>query len=389
MSVFRTHKTNADRSAPDRARHKKKIEKAIKEGIHDIVAEESIIGQDGKKKIRIPVRGIKQYKFIYGTSKGSKGVGSAQGKDIRKGQVIKKGKKKGRGGKPDKPGNEKGEEFYDVEITLEELAKYLFEDLNLPDLEKKQSDSVFSEKIKRKGYRSKGIRVRLSKKETLKNKIRRQKKSEMNGTFDPEGEERFPFHENDLKYKHIEIKKKPITSAVIFFIMDVSGSMDKNKKFLARSFFFLLYQFIRYKYESVDLVFISHTTEGKEVSEDDFFKKSSTGGTYISSGLTKELEIVEKKYPSNSWNIYSFHCSDGENWSEDNPKAYSAMKKVIDLSQMSAYIQINHSGEVVYGEEMTEVFTPLECDKFKLIKISEKEDIWPQFKKLFGGKINV
>ena len=136
-------------------------------------------------------------------------------------------------------------------------------------------------------------------------------------------------------------------------------------------------------------MFISHTTEGKEVSEDDFFKKSSTGGTYISSGLTKELEIVEKKYPSNSWNIYSFHCSDGENWSEDNPKAYNAMKKVIDLSQMSAYIQINHSGEVVYGEEMTEVFTPLECDKFKLIKINEKEDIWPQFKKLFGGKINV
>ncbi len=389
MSVFRTHKTNADRSAPDRARHKKKIEKAIKDGIHDIVAEESIIGQDGKKKIRIPVRGIKQYKFIYGTSKGSKGVGSAQGKDIRKGQVIKKAKKKGNGGKPDKPGNEKGEEFYDVEITLDELAKYLFEDLNLPDLQKKQSDSIFSEKIKRKGYRSKGIRVRLSKKETLKNKIRRQKKSEMNGTFDPSGDERFPFHENDLKYKHIEVKKKPITSAVIFFIMDVSGSMDKNKKFLARSFFFLLYQFIRYKYEAVDLVFISHTTEGKEVTEDDFFKKSSTGGTYISSGLTKELEVIERKYPSNSWNIYSFHCSDGENWSEDNPRAFNAMQNVINLSQMTAYIQINHLGETIYGEEMTEVFSPLECDKFKLIKIKEKDDIWPQFKKLFGGKINV
>ena len=89
MSVFRTHKTIADRSATDRSRHKKKIEKAIKEGIHDIVAEESIIGQDGKKKIKIPVRGIKQYKFMYGRGQGSKGVGSAQGKDIKKGQVIK------------------------------------------------------------------------------------------------------------------------------------------------------------------------------------------------------------------------------------------------------------------------------------------------------------
>lgn len=389
MSVFRTHKTIADRSASDRSRHKKKIEKAIKEGIHDIVAEESIIGQDGKKKIRIPVRGIKQYRFVYGQGQGSKGVGSAQGKDIKKGQVIKKGQPQQGRGNPNKPGKDKGEEFYDVEVTLDELAKYLFEDLNLPDLQKKHSDSVYAERIKRKGYRSQGIRVRLSKKETLKNKIRRQKRSEKNGTYDPESGERFPFHADDLKYKHIDVKKKPVTNAVIFFIMDVSGSMGKSKKFLARSFFFLLYQFIRYKYDTVDLVFISHTTEGKEVSEDDFFKKASTGGTYISSGLTKELEIVEKRYPKSAWNIYSFHCSDGENWREDNPKAINAMEKVIGLSQMSAYIQINPAGDMIYGEEMTEVFAQLECDKFKLIKITEKEDIWPQFTKLFGGKINV
>ncbi len=389
MSLFRTHKTIADRSASDRSRHKKKIEKAIKEGIHDIIAEESIIGQDSKKKIRIPVRGIKQYRFVYGQGRGSKGVGSAQGKDIKKGQVIKKGQPQQGGGQPNKPGKDKGEDYYDVEVTLDELAKYLFEDLNLPDLKKKHSDSVYAERIKRKGYRSQGIRVRLSKKETLKNKIRRQKRSEKNGTYDPESGERFPFHADDLKYKHIDVKKKPVTNAVIFFIMDVSGSMGKSKKFLARSFFFLLYQFIRYKYDTVDLVFISHTTEGKEVSEDDFFKKASTGGTYISSGLTKELEIVEKRYPKSAWNIYSFHCSDGENWHEDNPSAIDAMQKVINLSQMSAYIQINPAGDMIYGEEMTEVFTPLECDKFKLIKITEKEDIWPQFTKLFGGKINV
>lgn len=389
MSVFRTHKTIADRSASDRSRHKKKIEKAIKEGIHDIVAEESIIGQDGKKKIRIPVKGIKQYRFVYGEGRGSKGVGSAQGKDIKKGQIIKKGQPQQGDDQPNKPGKDKGEEFYDVEVTLDELAKYLFEDLNLPDLQKKHSDSVFAERIKRKGYRSQGIRVRLSKKETLKNKIRRQKKSEKNGTYNPESDERFPFHSDDLKYKHIDVKKKPVTNAVIFFIMDVSGSMDKSKKFLARSFFFLLYQFIRYKYDTVDLVFISHTTEGKEVSEDDFFKKASTGGTYISSGLTKELEIVEKRYPKSAWNIYSFHCSDGENWQEDNPRAIDAMQKVINMSQMTAYIQINPAGDMIYGEEMTEVFSPLECDKFKLIKIKEKEDIWSQFTKMFGGKINV
>lgn len=386
MSVFRTHKTIADRSATDRSRHKNKIEKAIKEGIHNIVAEESIIGQDGKKKIKIPVRGIKQYQFIYGSGNGSKGVGSAQGKDIKKGQVIKKPDQQGNA-QGNKPGKETGEEFYDVEVTLDELAKYLFEDLNLPDLQKKQSDTIFSEKTKRKGYRSQGIRVRLSKKETLKNKIRRQKRSEKEGTYDPESDERFPFHADDLKYKHIDVKKKPITNAVIFFIMDVSGSMDKNKKFLARSFFFLLYQFIRYKYDTVEIVFISHTTEGKEVSEDDFFKKASSGGTFISSGLNKEIEIVEKKYPVSSWNIYSFHCSDGENWEQDNPLAVDAMKKVISFSQMSSYIQINPDDEQVWGQEMSKVFEPLESDKFKLVKICDKDDVWPQFTKLFGGKL--
>ena len=268
MSVFKNHKTVADRSATDRKRHKKKIEKAIKEGIHDIVAEESIIGKDGKKKIKIPVRGIKEYRFVYGQNEGSKGVGSAQGKDIKQGQRVRDPKKQGNGkAHGGEPGNDKGEEYYDVEISLDELAKYLFDDLNLPDLVKKQSSNVMSEKIKRKGYRSKGLRVRLSKKETLKNKIRRKSRAIKNGTHDPESDERFPFHEDDLKYKHIEVKKRPIANAVIFMIMDVSGSMGTEKKFLARSFFFLLYQFIRYKYEQVEICFISHTTEAKEVNE--------------------------------------------------------------------------------------------------------------------------
>jgi len=391
MSIFKEHKTIADRSASDRRRHKEKIEKAIKEGIHNIIAEESIIGKDGKKKIKIPVRGIKEYKFIYGKGNNTKGVGSAQGKNIKKGQKIKSGQKQPGKGDPDKAGNEKGEEYYDVEVTLDELAKYLFEDLNLPDLERKHAETVLSEKIKRKGYRKKGIRVRLSKKETLKNKIRRQKRSIRNGTYEDNNEEdnRFPFHEDDLKYKHIEVKKKPVTNACIFFIMDVSGSMTKKKKFLARSFFFLLYQFIRYRYESVDLVFISHTTEANEVNEDDFFKKASSGGTYISSGLQKTLEIIETRYNPTSWNIYAFHCSDGENWKEDNEKAVNCMDKIIDMSQLSGYIQIKEPQSKVWGDEMAEIFKPLISDKFKIVNIEKKDHIWPEFSKLFGGKYGI
>ena len=133
-SVFSHHNTNADRSAGDRRRHKQKIEKAIKDGIHDIVAEESIIGQNGKKKIRIPVKGIKEYKFVYGNNTSEK-AGAGGEADIQKGKKYQKGQKKKEKGSGDKAGNKKGEEFYEVEVTLEELTEYLFKDLNLPELD--------------------------------------------------------------------------------------------------------------------------------------------------------------------------------------------------------------------------------------------------------------
>ena len=385
MSIFKEHKTVADRSATDRRRHKKKIEKAIKEGIHDIVAEESIIGKDSKKKIKIPVRGIKEYRFVYGDNKR---VGSAGDKDIKKGQKIGDGKKKKKGRRKGdkKPGNEAGEEFYEVEISIDEMAKYLFDDLELPDLEKKSFANIMNEKIKRKGYRQKGIRPRLSKKETIKNKIKRKLKAIRAGTFNEEEEERFPFHESDLKYKHIAITKKETTNAVIFFTMDVSGSMSKNRKFMARSFFFLLYHFIRYRYHKTEIVFISHTTEAWEVDENQFFTRGSSGGTFISSGVEKTLEIIKDRYPKSSWNIYSFHCSDGDNWSQDNKKALQLTEELKSYCQLMAYIQIQ--GKSAFSSDrMANTYETISDNKFKISEVESKDDIWPQFRKIFGGSI--
>jgi uncharacterized protein len=392
MSIFKEHKTVADRSATDRRRHKKKIEKAIKEGIHDIIAEESIIGKDGKKKIKIPVRGIKEYRFIYNDEPGSgqKKVGSAQGKNIKKGQQISNGKKNGKKpGKGDKAGDTAGDEFYEVEISLDELANYLFDDLDLPELEKKSFANITSEKYKRKGYRTKGIRPRLSKKETIKNKIRRKKKAIKSGTYDPESEERFTFHESDLKYKHIAVTEKQVTNAVIFFIMDVSGSMGKTKKFLARSFFFLLYHFLRYRYQKVEIVFISHTTEAWEVDENQFFTRGSSGGTFISSGIERCLDIIRERYSPESWNIYSFHCSDGDNWAEDNNKALDLTDELKDYCQLCSYIQILGSSSMGAGNgnRMADIYDQIQDKKFKVARINNKKDVWPQFKKLFGGKL--
>jgi len=389
MSIFKEHKTIADRSASDRSRHKKKIEKAIREGIHDIVADESIIGQDGKKKIKIPVKGIKEYRFVYGDNDTNKQVGSAPGKNIRKGQQIGKADKKAPA-QGDKPGKDSGEEYYDVEISLEELAAYLFDSLNLPDLEKKRFTNIIGEKMKRHGYRNQGIRPRLDKKETLKRKLRRKNAAKRAGTYDENDEERFPFHENDLRYKFITETPKENSNAVIFFMMDVSGSMGTQKKFIARSFFFLLYQFLRYKYDKIEVVFIAHTTEAKEVTEEEFFSRGQSGGTFVSSAPELAVEVMNKRYHPSSWNIYAFHGSDGDNWSEDNEKALDYTQRLKDKSQMYGFIEIKPTGGQEWiswsgGNTMMNVYSPLIDNKFKTMLLQSKDDIWPAFVKLFGG----
>jgi sporulation protein YhbH len=392
MSTFKEHKTTADRSASDRTRHKKKIEKAIREGVHNIVSDESIIGQDGKKKIKIPVRGIKEYRFLYGENQNNKKVGSAPGKNVKRGQKIAEGKKKRQGQEGRGAGDDEGHDLYEVEITLEELAHYLFDSLNLPELEKRQLKNIVGEKFKRSGYRKKGIKPRLSKKETLKNKIRRKNKAKRAGSHTEEDDTRFPFHEDDLKYKHIKLTPKENNNAVIFFMMDTSGSMSKSKKFMARSFFFLLYHFLRYRYTNVDLVFISHDIKAREVNEDDFFGKVSSGGTFASSALDLCLNIISKRYHPQSWNIYSFHCSDGDNWRDDNDKALDLSRRLKEICQLYCYVEVIPNDEkIVWESEPTTLYSNysnIVDSKFKIIKICSPDDIWPSFRKLFGG-INV
>ena len=387
MSIFREHKTIADRSARDRKRHKHKIEKAIKDGIHDIVAEESIIGKDGKKKIKIPVRGIKEYRFLYGNNEANKKVGSAPDKDIKRGQKIGEGQKDKQQAQGTKPGQDPGTEFYEVEITLEELSEYLFSTLELPDLEKKALTKVSSDKIRRKGYRPQGIRPRLDKKKSVIQKIKRTKAQERSVV---EGEEQnLSFHESDLIYRHFKPSKKFSTNAVIFFVMDVSGSMTKEKKFIARSFYFLLYHFIRSKYENTELVFIAHDTTAKEVSEDQFFARGSSGGTLVSSGLEMVNDVISARFHPSLWNVYVFQCSDGDNWPEDTQKTLLALEKIKQNSQFVGYAEIDTSeqGSGWFDEsKLSKVYLEKVDKKFKSGEIKTKEDIWPLFMRFFGAR---
>ena len=386
MAIFKDKDlSHSDRSAWDRKRHRQLVEDSIKKNLGDIIAEESIIGQSKDKKIKIPIRGIKEYQFIYGTNTG--GTGSGSGAE-EKGQVI------GKNSSPDESGSGQassgsGEEIYETEITLEELIDYLFEDLQLPDMERKKFFQIELEyKFKRSGFQLKGTQPRLNKKRTTIEKLKRKQmiQRDQENQEVEETPKRIPFHENDLRYSRLKEELHKQSNAIILCIMDTSGSMDQTKKYLARSFYFLLYQFIRWKYEHVEVAFIAHTTVAQEVNEEDFFHRGEAGGTYISSGYAKALEIIDQRYNPTVWNIYTFHCSDGDNWSEDNDKAVCLLEQLCAISNLFGYAEINTNR--MYGSSMAKQYDKfLSLDNFVMVTMNSKEDIWAAFKKFLNRDV--
>ncbi len=367
----------SDRSASDRSRHRQKIKDSIRDNIGDILAEESIIGKDGDKIIKIPIRSVKEYRFIYGDNS----PGTAQGDGEQKpGDVVQKGSPSEQGS--GEAGDQAGVDAIETDITLEELIELMFEDLELPDLERKALRQVVSERhTKRKGHRKKGIRPRLDKKASAKNRVRRKLAVGRAREIDFEEDEvRFPFHKDDLTYRHIVQDVREESNAVVICIMDTSGSMGTVKKYLARSFYFLLFQFVRQKYQNVEVVFVAHHTEAKEVSEQEFFHKVESGGTYISSGYIKALELIYDRYHPSLWNIYAFHCSDGDNFYSDNERALKAAEELCTVCNLFGYGEIKPSGSAYYSGSMLEVFAKINAENFQTVLIEKKEDLWPGFK---------
>jgi uncharacterized sporulation protein YeaH/YhbH (DUF444 family) len=152
------------------------------------------------------------------------------------------------------------------------------------------------------------------------------------------------------------------------------------KKYLARSFFFLLYQFISTKYRSVEIVFISHHTEAHEVTEEEFFHKGESGGTFISSGYQKALDIIAERYHPSLWNIYAFHCSDGDNFDSDNSAALKSASELANICNLFGYGEIKPLGSRYYESSMLNIFRRLDAENFQTVLIERKEDIWPSFK---------
>lgn len=390
-AIFRPHVSEdkrSDRSARDRQRHRAKIRESLRNNIADILSEESIIGQSKDKIVKVPIRSIKEYRFVYGDN--SPGVAQGQG-ESKQGDVVGKSDP----GQPDasgQAGDQAGVDAIETDMTVAELIDIMFEDLELPELQTKKLKEVESETSRRRlGYKREGIRAHLDKRRTARMRVRRQvavsrNRPEKKAPHSEDAltknvqEERFPFHSDDMRYHRTVIDSDYESNAVVICIMDTSGSMGTLKKYLARSFYFLLYQFVKLKYRQVSLVFISHHTEAKEVDENEFFHKVESGGTYVSSGYLKAMEIIEARFHPSLWNIYAFHCSDGDNFYSDNDRALEAANQLCAVCNLFGYGEIKPSGSAYYSGSMLDVFKSINHPNFQAISIEKKEDLWPGFR---------
>lgn len=380
-AIFRPHVSEnqrSDRSARDRARHREKIRESLKNNIADILSEESIIGQSKEKIVKVPIKSIKEYRFIYGDN--TPGVAQGHG-DSKQGDVIGRAEP----GQPDaagEAGDQPGVDAIETDMSVAELIDIMFEDLELPELQTKRLREIENERARRRlGYKREGIRSHLDKRRTARMRVRRKVAvSKTRKEVREKDKTRFPFHDDDMRYHRTITDTSFESNAVVICIMDTSGSMGTIKKYLARSFYFLLYQFVKLKYRQVELVFISHHTEAKEVDEQEFFHKVESGGTYISSGYLKALDIIESRYHPSLWNIYAFHCSDGDNFYSDNERALEAANRLCEVCNLFGYGEIKPSGSAYYSGSMLEVFKAVKHPNFQTITIEKKEDLWTGFR---------
>jgi len=389
-AIFRPYSPSdslqSDRSSGDRQRHREKLREVLKGNIADVISEQSIIGRGPDSIVKVPIRGIKEYRFVYGQNQPRVAQGNGESE-----QGQKVGKAEGSGNPEDgQAGNMPGEDYYETDVSLEELVEIMFEDLELPDLESRPLRAIEAEYThKRSGTKRVGIRAHLDKKKTAKSRIKRRfvkqkvENARSQGALAEDEEEetqRFPFNQKDFRYHRHKPDIRYESNAVVLCIMDTSGSMNVMKKYLARCFFFLLYQFVRLKYRQTELVFIAHDTVAKEVNEDDFFHKGESGGTMISSGYQKALDIIQDRFDPSLWNVYAFHCSDGDNFQEDIPKTMELAGKLCENCNLFGYGEIKPTGSIAWGTPMLEKYDDFKASNFATICITSKADVWPKFK---------
>lgn len=405
------------------------IKKAVKEAVDK--KQVSDISNPGKesRRVRIPSKGIGEPNFKNGDG-GDKDFIIPGNSDMVVGDRIKK-PQGGQGGS----GNEgspdgEGEDDFAFTLSRDEFLDFFFEDLELPDLVKTQLKEINDYKMNRAGYVTEGTPNNLDIVRSMRNAIGRRialqsgfqeellelqeklkkarsqsKRDELKKQIKALEDEidNVPFIDDiDIRYRAFTPDPQPAHQAVMFCLMDVSASMGEGEKELAKRFFMLLYMFLTKKYDKIEVVFVRHTQNAKEVDEHEFFYGRESGGTVVSSALKKMHEIVRERYDDASWNIYAAQASDGDNWSSDGQDCQNLMnQQIMPLVQYFAYVQIgrdsNYSSYGMYGmpggfdgeKQLWKDYAPLvkSWKNFRMEQIDEPKDIFPVFRKLFEKKV--
>ncbi|MDQ3754108.1 MAG: DUF444 family protein, partial [Acidobacteriota bacterium] len=290
MSIQRNDWSLQRKGIIDQERHKERVKDAIRKNLGSIVSNESIILSDGRRSVKVPIRSLDEYKFRFDHRK-RKHVGQGDGK-TKVGDVLAREdpQGQGQGGGSGPAGQGPGGEYYEAEVNIDELAALIFEDLHLPFLEEKAKKAMPAKTTRFNDIRRTGVMANLDKRRMILENIRRNAREQKRARFGNVKKE-------DLRFKTWEEDTRYESNAVVISMMDVSGSMGEFKKYIARSFFFWMVRFLRTKYDNVEIVFISHHTEAKEVTEEQFFTQGESGGTVVSSAYQLALEIIKERFP--------------------------------------------------------------------------------------------
>lgn len=407
-----------NKSLVNRQRFLKRYHEQIREAVSDAVSRRNITDMQRGDSVTIPKRDISEPVFRHGQG-GQRDIVHPGNKEFIQGDRIQRPPSGGGGGSGSGDASDSGEGADDFvfQISQAEFLEYLFEDLALPNMVKRQLVGSEAFETHRAGFSEMGnpnqinivrtMRSAQARRIALSGKARKRRReviAELAKTNEEEQElteaERLALEEElsrlnfrlntvpflddfDLKYNlHIRVPK-PSPKAVMFCVMDVSGSMTQDIKETAKRFFFLLYLFLQKNYEHIEVVFIRHHTQAQEVDEETFFYSRETGGTVVSSALTLMSEIINERYAPDEWNIYGAQASDGDNWQEDNQRCHKALVDgILPNVQYFTYIEIGDRDP----QGLWHLYQHLEsdyADRFAIQRVRDNSEIYPVFRELF------
>ncbi|WP_144391316.1 YeaH/YhbH family protein [Pleionea sediminis] len=404
-----------NKSTVNRQRFLRRYKKQIKRAIADQIGKRSVTDLEKGEKVSIPSKDIKEPTFRHGDG-GVKERIYPGNKEFVPGDKIKRPPPggAGQGGRRASDQGE-GEDDFMFEISKDEYLDLLFDDLELPNLKKNQLKKMTKTRSVRAGFTTDGVPANLSIVRSLRSAMarrialgsepRRQKKEleeklAQLEQLEPRPQQeimdlkkeiealeerlkKIPFIDTfDLRFNNYAQRPDPTSQAVMFCLMDVSGSMDQATKDMAKRFYILLYLFLTRSYKDVEVVFIRHHTQAKEVDEQEFFYSQETGGTIVSSALKLMDKIIKERYPLDQWNIYAAQASDGDNWNDDSPLCGKLLRQnILPAIRYYAYVEITQREHQSLWHQYERLLS--EFDNFAIQQIKEQSDIYPVFREFF------